>query len=70
MAVEDKQLAPHQQRVVDEHAQLRDKLEKLDGFIAGPIYGDLPDPEKARLVRQSLIMELYEQVLSERIAAW
>jgi len=63
-------MQPHQQRVVDEKAELSEKLDKLESFHGGPIYSSLPPAEQARLTRQKLIMELYEQVLSERISAF
>ena len=58
---------PHQQRVVDEKSELS---EKLEAFIGGTIYADLPAAEQMRLSRQLLIMQLYEGVLSERISAF
>lgn len=61
----------HQQRVVDEKSELADKHEKLKVFIdESPIYAGLPDAEKQRLVRQSLYMALYSNVLDERIHAF
>jgi hypothetical protein len=63
-------MQPHQQRVVDEKAELSDKLGKLESFTGGPIFSGLPPAEQARLARQLLIMQLYEQVLSERISAF
>jgi hypothetical protein len=59
-----------QQRVVDEKAELSDKVDKLESFVGGSIYASLPPDEQSRLTRQHLIMQLYEQVLSERIAAF
>lgn len=63
-------LKPHQQRVVDEKTQLTEKLEKLDAFLGGSVYSSLPSDEQSRLSRQHLIMQLYEQVLSERISGF
>lgn len=63
-------MEPHQQRVVDEKAELSDKLDKLETFVGGAVYASLPAPEQTRLSRQILIMQLYEQVLSERISAF
>jgi len=63
-------MAPHQQRVVDEKAELSKKTQKLDTFCEGSIYASLPAAEQSRLSRQLLIMHLYEQVLEERIAAF
>ena len=64
------ELQPHQQRVVDEQVELSGKLEKLLKFFDGSIYTSLPVAEQSRLGRQSLIMQLYEQVLEERISAF
>jgi hypothetical protein len=63
-------MQPHQQRVVDEKAHESEKLGKLEAFLSTPIYASLPPDEQARLVRQSLYMRLFVQVLSERIAAF
>jgi hypothetical protein len=63
-------MQPHQQRVVDEKAELSEKLNKLEAFESGAIFAGLPPAEQTRLTRQLFIMKLYEQVLSERISAF
>lgn len=63
-------MAPHQQRVVEEKAELDAKLEKLNEFGQGPIFPTLPAEEQERLVRQSKLMDKYSVVLGERIAAF
>jgi hypothetical protein len=63
-------LLPHQQRVVDEKAELSEKVTKLEIFLGGGTYASLPAAEQTRLSRQFLIMQLYEQVLSERISSF
>jgi hypothetical protein len=63
-------LQPHQQRVVEEKSDLDTKLEKLGDFCNTPIFAGLEQAEQNRLNRQFLIMELYAQVLGERIAAF
>ena len=64
-------LQPHQQRVVDEKADLDDKLGKLHDFIQeNPTFKALPEDEQKRLQRQDLVMAEYSQILSERIAAF
>lgn len=63
-------MQPHQKRVVDEKADLDEKLEKLGDFCNTPIFAGLDQAEQNRLNRQFLIMELYAQVLGERIAAF
>jgi hypothetical protein len=60
----------HQQRVVDEKSELSGKLDKLESFCDTSIFAGLPPAEQSRLTRQLFIMKLYEQVLSERIAAF
>lgn len=60
----------YQQRVVDEKAEVSEKLEKLETFLGSANFTKVPHQEQTRLARQSLIMQLYEQVLSERIAAF
>lgn len=63
-------MQPHQQRVVDEKADLSAKLDKLESFQDTAIYSSLPAAEQSRLTRQLFIMKLYEQVLEERISAF
>lgn len=64
------QLAPHQQRVVDEKAELDDRRAKLDAFYATPIFHGLSEAEQQRLQRQGLAMTTYSEILGERIAAF
>lgn len=63
-------LIPHQLRVVEEKQELDTKRVKLDAFIHGETFPTLDPSEQARLRRQSIIMELYSQVLGERIDAF
>lgn len=64
-------LQPHQQRVIDEKAELDERIGKLREFIcSSPIFKQLPDPERGRLYRQQTAMEAYSGVLGERIAAF
>jgi hypothetical protein len=66
-----KELAPHQQRVVEEKDALSIKLNKLEAFVGSRVYlKQLSAEEQTRLSRQLLIMQLYEQVLEERIGAF
>lgn len=62
-----KTLQPHQQRVVDEKAELDSKRDRLTEFLKGPIFRSLPEDEQERLSRQASIMEQYSGVLAERI---
>jgi hypothetical protein len=63
-------LAPHQQRVVAEKAQLDSKLSGLDAFFLSPRWADVDLAEKSRLLAQSDLMEDYSKVLAARIAAF
>jgi hypothetical protein len=59
-----------QKRVVEEKDALVEKMNKLDPFLSTPTYANLPPDEQSRLSRQYLIMQLYAQVLEERISAF
>jgi hypothetical protein len=61
-------MQPHQERVVVELAELKEKREKLGAFLFGPILTTLAKDEIERLRRQHDIMVQYEGVLQERIA--
>lgn len=62
--------APHQQRVVDERAELVDKITKLDSFVAGSMFSTLAMEEQGRLSKQLEIMRDYATVLQARIDAF
>lgn len=64
------EMQPHQQRVVDERAELDDKLTKLNTFIDGAMFGTLDADERDRLKQQAATMAMYSDILSERIAAF
>ena len=63
-----------QQRVVDEKTELDDKIAKLGSFIDGAgntsVFGELPEDEQERMVRQRSCMQEYSGILGERIAAF
>ena len=69
-------MEPHQQRVVEEKAELDGKARKLrdfmglGNFIPKPAYVALPDDEKERMTEQLFHMEEYSRVLGERISAF
>ncbi|HIC7209393.1 crAss001_48 related protein [Burkholderia stabilis] len=65
-----KELAPHQQRVVDEKTELDERREKLGQFKHTPVFERLPWQEQERLNTQAHIMTMYSAVLGERIAAF
>ena len=64
-----KNLEPHQYRLLNERAELRDRLEKLDLFIHSDAFPCVPPPECDRLQRQASHMGEYLNVLNERVAA-
>lgn len=63
-------LAPHQLRVVEEKAALKDKLVKLVSFIESPNFATLAEDERVRLKVQSTFMDGYLRILEQRIAAF
>ena len=65
--INEKNLQPHEQRVVVELKELTERREKLATFIAGKMFAEVPTDEQARLQRQFHIMVQYEGVLQERI---
>ena len=64
-------IAPHQQRVIDEKAELDARRERLLAFIVdSEIYTSLDSKEKTRLRRQLLAMNAYSYALGDRIEAF
>lgn len=59
-----------QKRVVQERAELIEKISKLSAFLDGDRFLELPDAERERLLRQNRIMREYAGVLAERIACF
>lgn len=62
------ELLPHQQRVVDEHAELSVKAGKLCEFFNSETYRDMRLAEKRLLSRQLSAMTDYREILAERIS--
>lgn len=60
-------LQPHQQRVVAEAAELREKLGKLETFSQGDVFKELPQDEQNDLTAQQLVMGDYLKILDRRI---
>ena len=61
----------HQQRVLDEKAELDTKRSRLAAFIElSPIFGALPGDERGRLVAQYRVMTEYSVILGDRISAF
>ena len=63
-------LAPHQQRVVDEKAELDGRLVKLLSFFQSSTFATLDAAEQVRLRCQARFMDGYSAVLNERINAF
>lgn len=64
-------MQPHQQRVVEEKADLDVKIAALQKFIAeSPMFENLELGERWRLTTQSHIMVQYSAILGERIQAF
>lgn len=66
------ELQPHQQRVVNEKAELDEKLTKLSAFISSPNFTVFvkDEAERGRLVCQEEVMKDYSAILAERIQAF
>ena len=64
-------MQPHQQRVVDEKAELDTKARALSEFIGkNPIFETIDADEQERMKEQCEIMWQYSEILSARIAAF
>lgn len=64
-------MQPHQQRVVDEKAELDKKANALSQFIgANQTFGALDAAEQERLREQCEVMWQYSEILGARIAAF
>jgi hypothetical protein len=66
----EREWLPHQQRVIDEHAELAERLAKLGAFMLGDFFKGLPDAERARMEAQHTHMVGYRAALTGRIAAF
>ena len=59
----------YQERVVQEQADLKEKITRLAKFVAqSPLFSTLPDEERQLLNQQLDIMGQYQWVLEQRIA--
>lgn len=61
------QLAPYEQRVVDELDDLVNKSEKLESFFSTDVFDGLEEFDKFLLEQQALAMDLYISCLRARI---
>jgi hypothetical protein len=60
----------HQERLVVEKRELGEKIDKLDAFINGHVFGGIPKIEQDLLQLQVIHMRAYSEILGERIAAF
>ncbi len=60
-------LLPHEQRVVEELAQLDERMEKLQLFMTTDIYAGLKLPDQVLLRNQLAFMQEYAHILRQRI---
>ena len=60
-------MQPHEQRVVDEHKDLDEKLDKLIDFVAGEFFAGLPEVDRILLLTQKDQMFCYLNTLHSRI---
>jgi hypothetical protein len=63
-------LQPHQQRVVDEKAELDGRWKKLGAFFGSTTFVGLDAEEQSRQRQQFHAMTLYSAILGERIEAF
>lgn len=65
-------LQPYQQRVVEEKADLDERLSKLRAFISHPdFFEHMTDEDKrVRLVRQEQALKMYSNILCKKIYAF
>jgi hypothetical protein len=63
-------MQPHQQRVVDEKAELDEKRSKLSAFFNTDLFRRLDQAEKDRLRTQHSVMGVYSEVLHQRVSAF
>lgn len=67
--MEENLLQPHQQRVVQERNELKEKTEKLNEFVGhSDLFNKLPDVDQEDLKVQLDIMFQYLEVLDKRIS--
>lgn len=63
-------LAPHQQRLIAERAEVAERVRKLSVFSSTPDYRALAAEDRALLAQQFLHMTQYLDAVTRRIAAF
>ena len=61
------EMAPHQERVVEEKRELDAKIEKLEAFLLDPKFHDLDSCDQGLLFHQARAMKTYSHILADRI---
>lgn len=62
------QYQPHEQRVIDEKAELDQRIDKLSSFLATDTFDTLTDEERSLLRRQYAVMVELSVLLASRIS--
>lgn len=72
MTIQQPQFLPHQDRVIEEQRELKQKLDALGAFITGKpdVFLRLPLAEQDLMHRQHAAMTAYSDILVERIAGF
>lgn len=65
-----KELQPHEQRVLDEHSELCEKISKLADFLSKPQPSSINDEQWFLLNLQLNSMSIYSNILSQRTKAF
>lgn len=63
-------IQPHQQRVIDEKAELDGRIAKLAAFVESPVFLSVCHDEQERLKDQLDVMRIYSEILAARIRAF
>ena len=61
------ELQPHQQRVVDEMNELKQKADRLESFIVGDTFLTLEKIDQGLLIAQFDVMGAYLRILGLRV---
>ena len=64
------ELQEHQKRVIEEKAELDEKLGRLKEFFTTDTFNNVDAVEQQRLRRQASVMNIYSDVLGERVSAF
>ena len=63
-------IQPHQQRGIDERAELDGRIAKLAAFVESPAFLSVRHDEQERLEDQLDVMRIYSEILAARIRAF